>query len=164
MLSANIYDRYVSLNLSTSTHTVAPYSCIFKSERLILRLSGCVADVSNRVKLAGLSFNWSHLCVFSQLVNLILQESGSIRGRHVLVLQWHWEIQYPGISPYKWKPLTFWEQGGWWSLVAFIHSLFPFSSFFPCFLQWDPTVKCWVLYRAKDGTHKIGKLFKMKGS
>lgn len=61
MLSANIYDRYV-LNLATSTHTVAAYSCKFKSERLILCLSGSVVGISKRMEL-GYLFLEVILCV-----------------------------------------------------------------------------------------------------
>lgn len=46
-------------------------------------------------------------------------------------------------------------------MVGFI-LYFLSPSFFPSFLQSDSTLKGWVLFRTKDGVHKIGKLFKIK--
>ena len=71
MLSANIYDRYV-LNLATSTHAIAAYSCTFKVRGLILCLSGLWHFKQDEAELPPSCHSLGGLV---WLVNLVLQES-----------------------------------------------------------------------------------------
>lgn len=99
--------------------------------------------------------------VYAWLINLILLESDSSRVMHSLV-PWGGPVPQASqpINRSHWPPGNK-EDDGLWRDSFFLYFLSP--SFFPSFLWWDSTVKCWVLFRDKDGVHKIGKWFKIKG-
>lgn len=99
--------------------------------------------------------------VFACLVNLILLESDSSKVMHSLVPLGEPvpPASHP-ISRSRWPSRNKEDDGLWWDSFR-LYFLSP--SFFPSFLWWGSTVKCWVLFRAKGGVHKIGKLSKIKG-